>query len=473
MSIAETLQVTLEARGEYVVRANTNWFAMFPSTWQHRVDAARRDGREGPNLVVYRTNPSDPRDHHAIPYSTIRQLLLDETLAASKAGGRRWNLVLKEGILRVTHSTQRHDVRQCHRAVLLAEELSSDEAPHGSKDWRPLVSEWTRRRRYDPRDVERTIAYFERAFRHTRCVDRAWFGAQGSTISLVVGGIFLAAIFHHSSDERGIWLLLDGDPAQIDGIDYRPVKSTKKSPHKLRWAHAASLDCLDAILQIDALWESFSRASEKILFSGVAADRDEVQRRRGKLRLGQLLPPVPAASQRTSSPSRVLPPDVAKRATIERMASTARDTVAKADGRKVSRTLKVKDLRFASRCDFERHIEELVDKQHGLCAITRLPLQFDGRCSDPELQCSLDRIDSSGHYEPENLQVVCKFINRWKNDSDDAEFRRLITLLMGVRDTIRCDETGHGGTSPSQSTTELRSAHLRSGDQGEQHRDGT
>lgn len=447
MSIAETLQDTLEARGEYVVRANTTWFAMFPPTWQHRVDAARRDGREGPNLVVYRTNPSDPRDHHVIPYSTIRQLLLDETLADSKSGGKRWNLVLEEGILRVTHSTQRHDVRQFHRATLLAEERLPNEASLGSKSWRALVSEWTTRRRYDPRDVDRIIAYFERAFRHTRCVDRAWFGAQGSTVSLVVGGIFLAAIFHHSSDERGIWLLLDSDPLQVDGIDYRPVKSTKKSPHRLRWAHADSLGCLDAILHSEALWESFSRASEKILFAGVAADRDEVQRRRGKLRLEELLPPAPAASRGTSSPPHVLPAQAAKQAAIERMADMARRTVANADGRKVSRTLKVKDLRFASQRDFERHIEELVDKQHGLCAITGLPLQFDGCCSDPELLCSLDRIDSSGHYELENLQVVCKFINRWKNNSNDAEFRRLIALLTGSRDTKFDDTVGHVATN--------------------------
>lgn len=44
---------------------------------------------------------------------------------------------------------------------------------------------------------------------------------------------------------------------------------------------------------------------------------------------------------------------------------------------------------------------------------------------------SLDRIDSNGHYEEGNLQVVCRFINRWKSDSDDAEFRRLVRLLQG------------------------------------------
>lgn len=45
---------------------------------------------------------------------------------------------------------------------------------------------------------------------------------------------------------------------------------------------------------------------------------------------------------------------------------------------------------------------------------------------------SLDRIDSDGHYEAGNLQVVCRFINFWKGASDDEEFRRLLELVRGI-----------------------------------------
>lgn len=126
MSIVEAQQESLEARGEYVVKANTTWFAMFPSTWRRRLDTAQRSGREGPNLIVYRNNPLDPRDHYVIPYSTTRLLLLDETLADSSAGGKRWNLVIEDGVLRVTHSAQRHDIRHLHRAPLVLEQALSD-----------------------------------------------------------------------------------------------------------------------------------------------------------------------------------------------------------------------------------------------------------------------------------------------------------------------------------------------------------
>jgi hypothetical protein len=59
----------------------------------------------------------------------------------------------------------------------------------------------------------------------------------------------------------------------------------------------------------------------------------------------------------------------------------------------------------------------------------RIQLQHDGDDDDVELLCSLDRIDSDGHYEAGNLQIVCRFVNRWKNDGDDAAFRRLIALV--------------------------------------------
>ena len=44
---------------------------------------------------------------------------------------------------------------------------------------------------------------------------------------------------------------------------------------------------------------------------------------------------------------------------------------------------------------------------------------------------SLDRIDSDGHYESSNVQLVCRFINLWKQAADDAEFRRVIMLVRG------------------------------------------
>lgn len=45
---------------------------------------------------------------------------------------------------------------------------------------------------------------------------------------------------------------------------------------------------------------------------------------------------------------------------------------------------------------------------------------------------SLDRIDSSAHYTPDNVQLVCRFINRWKGADPDALVKCLLAKL-GVK----------------------------------------
>jgi hypothetical protein len=97
VSLAEEWQEALEARGEYVVKANVGFFAVFPSTWQQRTEAATRDGRDGPNLVIFRNRSNNRRDHHVIPYSIVQPFLVAETLTVSrKDGSKRWNLTVKD-----------------------------------------------------------------------------------------------------------------------------------------------------------------------------------------------------------------------------------------------------------------------------------------------------------------------------------------------------------------------------------------
>lgn len=119
----------------------------------------------------------------------------------------------------------------------------------------------------------------------------------------------------------------------------------------------------------------------------------------------------------------------AKQRAVVRMAQTARNTVAGSNGQQIQRTVKSKELHFTP-MEFEKYIADLIEAQEGLCAITGLKLQFDGEHEDTELLCSLDRIDSDRHYEPGNLQILCRFVNRWKNADNDVEFRRLLDLVL-------------------------------------------
>lgn len=118
----------------------------------------------------------------------------------------------------------------------------------------------------------------------------------------------------------------------------------------------------------------------------------------------------------------------AQQRSVFRMVKTVGGTVANARGQVVERVAKLKEQRMSD-LQLERYLEALLAAQNDLCAITGLKLQFDGEQEDDELSCSLDRIDSAGHYEVGNLQIVCKFVNRWKGASDDEQFCRLIRLV--------------------------------------------
>lgn len=128
-------------------------------------------------------------------------------------------------------------------------------------------------------------------------------------------------------------------------------------------------------------------------------------------------------------PAQVLPaPDDAS---IQHMIRMARLACA-ASGQLSESINKTKHFSFPDDAALGHYIAHLIERQGRLCAITSLPLHFEGvDLSDEHLLASLDRIDSSGHYEPGNLQIVCRFINRWKRDDSDDNFRRLIALVRG------------------------------------------
>lgn len=153
-------------------------------------------------------------------------------------------------------------------------------------DWEAEVREWCHRRvGISPALTDSIVAFYRLAFQNTGCPEKAWFGCHSSSISLVVGGIFLAAITDRGEDS-GLWLIVDQNPPDLTGIDYRPVRSTEGSEHPLIWAHSDSLEVVPDILASDLLWNSFRSATMKVLSaSRSASDRDAVQERREKRRL--------------------------------------------------------------------------------------------------------------------------------------------------------------------------------------------
>lgn len=123
----------------------------------------------------------------------------------------------------------------------------------------------------------------------------------------------------------------------------------------------------------------------------------------------------------------VKPVDIA----ITRMFRTMLDTVTQANGQMVERRVKEKTTSLNQQ-EWEELLRVKLGEQEDRCALTGLPLGYDGECDDKEMLASLDRIDSNGHYTPDNVQIVCRFMNRWKGADDDGLVRRLLGELRSM-----------------------------------------
>jgi hypothetical protein len=71
----------------------------------------------------------------------------------------------------------------------------------------------------------------------------------------------------------------------------------------------------------------------------------------------------------------------------------------------------------------------LWEKQGGRCALTAIPMahQFNNPNS-----ASVDRICSNGGYVPGNVQLLCKWVNRAKNNMSNSQFRQVLLALKAA-----------------------------------------
>ncbi len=138
-------------------------------------------------------------------------------------------------------------------------------------------------------------------------------------------------------------------------------------------------------------------------------------------------PSGPPSEQTVSSQERLKVRNAQDKA-VQRMMRTAQKTAIASLRERILRLFKPKPLDMEA-AELAQYIAELLVTQNGRCKLSGLFLQWDEMHTDAELLCSLDRIDSSKGYVRGNLQIVCRFINRWKGSSDNDNFLRLLDLV--------------------------------------------
>ncbi len=158
-----------------------------------------------------------------------------------------------------------------------------------SGSWQTEVSQWVASRKDLADEISSDLnQFFELAFENNQCPNESWFGIHKQAISLVIGGIYLAAI-NVETTGRGIWLLIDRELDDDPSIEYKPVKSTQKYT-PLTWLHLLDISQVGSLIDRPQIWASHSIACQKILDSPIARNRDtSFQENRGKLSLTQIL----------------------------------------------------------------------------------------------------------------------------------------------------------------------------------------
>lgn len=119
-----------------------------------------------------------------------------------------------------------------------------------------------------------------------------------------------------------------------------------------------------------------------------------------------------------------------ERSIIE-MRTSILNTVRNSNGQIVERVVKDKQL-LIDPAKLDELIRSRLELQQRRCNLSGLILHAHGPDADPNMLPSVDRIDSNRHYELDNIQVVCRFINFWKGASDNSEFQRLLMLVRGA-----------------------------------------
>lgn len=202
----------------------------------------------------------------------------------------------------------------------------------------------------------------------------------------------------------------DGDPARAGAAWEWLERQKAELDHTAHRPHGGTENAFRIGLKLDGAWAFLRRLQD---------ERSGPDRARRWATDEPLATSSIETGRGSNSASKV---DLAD-AAIARMLASARGACAQS-GKPQTTIAKTKLFRLDGE-EARRMLAALLEP--GTCAVTNLALDLSG--ADPDLAPSLDRIDSDGHYEPGNVQIVAWFVNRWKSDDSQANFERLLRLV--------------------------------------------
>lgn len=74
-------------------------------------------------------------------------------------------------------------------------------------------------------------------------------------------------------------------------------------------------------------------------------------------------------------------------------------------------------------------------KQNGRCALSGLRMTYEPN-ADGRFNASIDRIEPGGHYVPDNVRLVCKWVNEMKSNYSDSDFLWMMRTILEHLDEL-------------------------------------
>lgn len=130
------------------------------------------------------------------------------------------------------------------------------------KSYISVVHDWVYNKRKLADKEELLVDFFKNGFIHTNIPEKVYFGANKSSISFVMGGIYLIAC----TKSRNIWMIQDKihkKPAKY--FFQAMIESTKNASNPIYWLRADNIDMLKLINENVDIWKSYEKATSIIL----------------------------------------------------------------------------------------------------------------------------------------------------------------------------------------------------------------
>ena len=164
-------------------------------------------------------------------------------------------------------------------------------------NWKQIIQNWIQRTRFLKKYEFEFLTFFDKVINLAVFPDRAYFGTNNSTISIVIGHLYLG-VYVHSGDDKGIGMIVETEFNDISGVICKPIKSTlaKTSPHKLFWLWISDVSNLHKILEEKEIWQSFQKAS-KLVIETPQGKTIRKREKNGKIVLTELTNPKEIVSE--------------------------------------------------------------------------------------------------------------------------------------------------------------------------------